>query len=126
MTGLVHHRLILVVALLCQVLTSVHVPMAQARTTGGASAALTHCPGHAHGTASDGTDRSRIPGTGHPHASGNAGSCGCGLCHCPCAQAPALMSALTFLADIAHVMAGIPYRAPDVPRLASRFFRPPI
>lgn len=126
MTPLTHRHLILIFALLCQVLSTVHAPMARAAAGGSAPVGFAHCAGHAHETASDSTNRPGVAGTGHPHPSGYAGSCGCGLCHCPCAQAPALMSALTVVSDIAHVLVGLPYRTPEAPQLATRFFRPPI
>jgi hypothetical protein len=110
--------------MLCQVATAVHVPMVHADTAGIAPATVAHCAdqGPLHAGEHSGT-----PSRDHyPRHPVHFGSCGCGLCQCPCAQAPALNSAFPVTSATRHLPVTLPYRLPDVAQLASAFFRPPI
>jgi hypothetical protein len=121
-TRIAYRRLILVVALLCQVTTVVHTPLAHARAVGNAPHALAHCMDHA-GSRSNGSEHT-TPSSKNGARSGHL--CSCGLCHCPCAQAPALAGTLTLSSAIPHLPVTLRYRAPEAPPFASVFFRPPI
>jgi len=111
-------RLIAVIALLSQVAAGAHIPMLHASTAGHVETALEHCASGAH----QGTTlrHDQLSHQGH----GN--SCSCGLCQCPCAQAPALVSVLLRASAAVHLPVMNSYRVPDVPHPASVFFRPPI
>jgi hypothetical protein len=108
--------------LLCQLAAAAHPPMLQARIAGNVPAA-SHCAEHSQPRALSHTDRGTAPMTrdsGHP-------GCGCGLCQCPCAQVPPLVSALSVPPVLTeHHPVTLPYRVPEFTRHATAFFRPPI
>jgi hypothetical protein len=119
-------RSILLTALLCQLATTVHVPMVHAMDPGNASATVSHCADHAHSLAGRGVDHKTATRPGHGQQPGHTGSCGCGLCQCPCSHAAALPDTLAVSTALPHLAVSLPYRAPDTPQLAVSFFRPPI
>src|SRR5215469_18135707 len=101
--------------------------MLKARTAAQSPPAPTHCAEHRQPQAPGGTGHTTghttPPSTDHARHPG----CACGLCPCPCAQAPALVSVIPappLLTE--HGPETLPYRAPDVSRPTTAFFRPPI
>jgi hypothetical protein len=111
-------RLIAVIALLCQLAAAAHVPLLHDSAAGHAETALEHCAG--------GGSHNTTLSPDHFSHPGRAGSCGCGLCQCTCAQAAALICALLTGSVAVHLPVMIGYRLPDVPQPATVFFRPPI
>jgi hypothetical protein len=114
-----------VIALLCQLATAAHVPMAHAHLAGKAPAPLEHCAHHAQPDTAPGAERNTRSADHGGHA-GHPSSCCGGLC--PCACAPALAIALTSpeVPYTAHRPVTLLYRVPVMPQLDTVFFRPPI
>lgn len=121
-----HRRLIVMLALLCQVLTGtvVHIPAAVAAptTTGEAP------PCHAHaleGDTSVAGVRDHIP---VPDPASPSHHCKSGFCTCVCAHAVAMLPATEAARPPVPAHPPLPWSAPapDAPLWISVFFRPPI
>lgn len=116
-------RVVAVIALLCQLATTAHVPLVHADTAGNAPAPLEHCAHHAQPDATPGVQ----PDGRSPHHRGHAGHTGycCGG-QCTCAQAVALLCTVPESPCPAPLPVILSYRVPDMPQLDTVFFRPPI
>jgi hypothetical protein len=121
----VGRRVVAVIALLCQLATAAHVPMANAHIAGKAPAPLEHCAHHAQPDAIPGAGHS-TPGADHSGHARHPGSCCGGLCPCVCAPAAAIAVASPEAPYTAHLPVTLLYRVPDIPQLDTAFFRPPI
>ena len=117
--------MVAVIALLCQLTTAAHVPMAYAHLAGKAPVPLKHCAHHAQPDATPGVERN-IPGTDHGGHARHPGSCCGGLCPCACAPAVAIAVTSPEAPYTAHLPVTLLYRVPDMPQLDAVFFRPPI
>ena len=131
-----YRRLIVFIALLCQVVTAgvVHTPMAYAATAAQTTTAPS-CHEHSHGV---GTDEGGMAATAASHStSGHSddadklgahfGFCKSGSCHCTCAHPPAAFSALPFdSAFPPHAPLSLTYRVPPAQTRPTLLFRPPI
>jgi len=131
-----HRRVIVLLALLCQALSTmlVHVPMATAATA--PKVATAHCHDHAQsameetgggsGDASDtgltGSQDSESTGSFFHH------HCKTGFCNCVCAHAPAALTAVPAVPplDSAHPPLISTYRPAAALVRPTPFFRPPI
>jgi len=109
--------------LLCQVATAAHVHMVHAQTLATPASGQAHCAEHGQANATGAREQTPAPPTDRVR---HSDSCGCSCCQCPCAQAPALASALEVISSTTHLPVTVFYRALDVARVATAFFRPPI
>ena len=121
----VSHRVVAVIALLCQLATAAHVPTAHAHPAGKAPAPLEHCAHPAQPDVAPAAEHS-TRSTDHAGHARHPGSCCGGLC--PCACAPAAASAVTSpeAPYTAHLPVTLLYRVPVMLQLDTVFFRPPI
>ena len=123
MARLAHRRLIVLIVLLCQVATAANMPMVHARTVGAPGPGHSHCTEHAQPFGSGGVDQTSTPQTDHAR---HSGSCDRSCCQCLCAQAPVLARVVEVFSATTSLPVTVPYRALDLPQVATVLFRPPI
>jgi hypothetical protein len=124
-------RLVIVVVLFCQFVTTmfVHAPMVHAaglQSEVSSAAEDQPCPGHQQAKQQDGAVHASHMGEQHG-SSTNAGGCKSAFCNCACAHAPALAATVALgIPDAPAHDSPITYSAQSVPDSATTFFRPPI